>query len=113
MRNGCSRMAVIVAVALAVPTIALLVSAPAPAHAGFRQGESPAPGDQLQPAVAFDGTNYLVIWDDTRSGGHDIYGIRVTPAGQVLDSGGIPISAAPSDQDQPAVAFDGPNYLPV
>src|SRR5207244_1699991 len=58
-----------------------------------------APGGQVLPSVAFDGVNYLVIWSDTRSGSPvgpdaDIFGARVTPAGSVLDSEGIPISTA-------------------
>jgi hypothetical protein len=77
---------------------------------------STAPYYQCSPAVAFDGTNYLVVWQDNRSGNYDIYGARVTPAGVVLDggpSGGIAISTAANAQCSTAVAFDGTNYLVV
>lgn len=62
------------------------------------------------PAVAFDGTNYLVVWEDDRGGG-SIYGARVTPAGVVLDQNGILVSASPPGLGGPAVAFDGTNYM--
>ena len=65
----------------------------------------------VTPRVSFDGTNYLVVWEEHQSGGSDIAGARVTPAGSVLDPGGIPISTAPDDQTRPALAFDGTNYL--
>ncbi|WP_242342219.1 InlB B-repeat-containing protein [Anaeromyxobacter terrae] len=87
--------------------------------AGVVLGSSPivisaAPGDQVSAAVAFDGTNYLVVWQDSRgSTGRDIYGARVTPDGTVLDPGGIPISTALEHQVEPAVAFDGTSYLVV
>jgi phosphoribosylformylglycinamidine (FGAM) synthase PurS component len=69
-------------------------------------------GDQLYPAIAFDGTNYLVTWMDDRSGStYDIYAARVTPAGTVLDPSGILVSAAADYQMYPAVAFDGANFL--
>ena len=55
----------------------------------------PAPDYQENPAVAFDGANFLVVWQDYRSGGDsDIYGARVTPEGTVLDPAGFVISRA-------------------
>jgi hypothetical protein len=74
---------------------------------------STAAHDQMEPAVAFDGANSLVVWQDERSGGRDLFGARVTPAGVVLDSMGIPISQAAGYQSAPAVAFDGTNFLVV
>jgi hypothetical protein len=75
---------------------------------------STAAGAQQSPVVAFDGTNYLVVWHDTRNGSlDDIYAARVTPAGAVLDRNGIAISRATGIQYAPAVAFSGSTYLVV
>lgn len=71
-----------------------------------------AAGDQRRPAVAFDGTRYLVVWGDKRDGiGFKIYGARVNPDGTVLDPAGIPICTDSGMQYSPAVAFDGINFL--
>ncbi len=75
---------------------------------------STAGRDQYNPAVAWDGTNYLVgAWQDYRSGGsYDIYGARIGGTdGTLLDAAGIVISAAVNAQEYPAVAWDGANYL--
>jgi hypothetical protein len=70
--------------------------------------------EQLTPAVASGGTNYLVTWTDYRSETNsDIYGARVSPDGALLDPGGIAISTTAGYQDSPAEAFDGTNYLVV
>ncbi len=73
---------------------------------------STAPGDQRAPAVATDGSGWLVTWQDTRSGTNaDIYGARVSASGTVLDSGGIPISTAAADQTASALAWNGSAYV--
>jgi len=73
---------------------------------------SPYAEAQGTPAVAFDGTNYLVVWQDDRGDWWDIYGNRVTPGGMVLDGNGFAVDATPvSGQNTPQIAFDGTNYL--
>lgn len=62
---------------------------------------------QGHPKVAFDGTNWFVIW--TRGGA--IYGSRVTTDGVVLDYGGFLILGA--DKFELQISFDGTNYLIV
>lgn len=69
-------------------------------------------GTQFQPAAASDGANYLVVWQDTRSGCCGLYGARVDPNGNVLDASGIPISTTNTAGPYgTAVAFNGTNYL--
>ncbi|MGC4119156.1 MAG: hypothetical protein QM765_32235 [Myxococcales bacterium] len=75
---------------------------------------SSAANDELAPAVAFDGTNYLVVWQDRRTfSDWNVYGARVTPSGAVLDPSGIAISTAADDQTAPRVSWTPPNYLVV
>ena len=72
-----------------------------------------ASGNNWGPALAFDGSNYLVTWLTDRDG-TKVNASRVDPAGQVLDPGGLVLDrTAPSDQNRPAVAFDGTNYFVV
>ncbi len=73
-----------------------------------------APGSQYGPSIAFDGVNYLIVWEDRRTGvGTNIYGTRVSASGKVLDSSGIAISAATGSQYHPSVSFDGSTFLVV
>jgi len=63
------------------------------------------------PVVAFDGTNYIVVWSKFINNNYDIYGARVTPSGQVLNE--FSIFVAPGEQICPSIAFDGTNYFVV
>jgi len=77
---------------------------------------SAAPAVQLKPALATNGTDYLVVWQDNRahnSSGVDIYGVRVSSSGKVKDSLPLVVSNAAGNQQAPAVASDGTNYLVV
>jgi hypothetical protein len=73
-------------------------------------------GDQTQARVAFDGSNYFVVWQDSRYGAYgscDIYGTRITPGGTVVDPTGIPISICLTGQGNPDIVFNGTNYFVV
>jgi hypothetical protein len=66
------------------------------------------------PSIAYDGTNYLVVWADDRNSattGYDIYGARVSPTGTVLDPNGFPIANVAGNQTHPYVRLLGANYL--
>lgn len=71
-------------------------------------------GSDWIPSVAFDGTNYLVVWvaEVMANGGTEIYGARVTPGGTVLDSTPVKITTDANPKFRPiSLAFDGQNYL--
>ena len=66
-------------------------------------------GPQKNPTLAFDGSNFLVVW----CWNSDVYGTRVSQTGQVLDTNFIPISTAALFQRSPSIAFDGNNFMVV
>lgn len=68
---------------------------------------------QTYPQAAFDGSNYLVVWEDFREPEGAIYGTRLTPTGQILDSGAIFISSGGNPSEKPVAEFDGENFLVV
>jgi hypothetical protein len=70
------------------------------------------PSDDVRPAVAFDGTNFLVVWEDHRDAMPAIYGNRMRPSdGALLDgANGFRVGSSASGQ-APAVAFGGGEYL--
>lgn len=69
---------------------------------------------QSLPSVAWNGTLYLVVWEDGRNGSDfDIIGARVSAAGALLDASGIAVAVEPGDQRRPKVASDGADFLVV
>lgn len=72
-----------------------------------------APGTQRWPAIASNGTDYVVAWQDFRGGGDDIYGAHVTAAGAVTTGDGVIVNTAPDVQHEPWVASNGTGYLVV
>jgi hypothetical protein len=80
---------------------------------GIRISDS---GDDLsrRPAVVFDGTNYLVVWEKlTGPDEADIVGARVATDGHVVDATPIVFSDAAHAQRDPHLASDGQTVLVV
>lgn len=67
---------------------------------------------ETSPAVAFNGTEYLVVWVDER-GPSGIWGTRVSTAGTVLDPGGLNLFTGLISNVEPAVASDGSSWFVV
>jgi hypothetical protein len=68
-----------------------------------------------EPAAAFSGSTWLVVWRDNRTGdtaNSDVYGARVASDGTVLDPFGIKISTTPgTNQATPAVTFANGRWI--
>src|SRR5690606_17660091 len=71
------------------------------------------PEFQNSPAVASDGTDYLVVWRQASGGRGDVHAARVTSAGAVLDSSGIAVATNVAEHYTPRVASNGAGYLVV
>ena len=66
-----------------------------------------------RPAQPSTGQNFVVTWEDARSGNADIYGARVGTDGNVLDSDGFPIAAGSSSETTPAATAGSPGRVAV
>ena len=64
---------------------------------------------ELSPEIASDGTNFLVLWADNRSGNNDVYGARVDGSGTLLGAP-FPVVQRAGTQVPMGVAFNG-TYL--
>jgi hypothetical protein len=69
--------------------------------------------EQTEAAVASDGTQFLVVWQDRRVGNWSTYGARVDSSGGVLDGSGIPICDLLDGfrRTVPDVAFCNSSYV--
>lgn len=78
-----------------------------------------AAGRQLRPVVDWDGSTFVVAWDDQRHQTSffdertDIYGARVSESGTVLDPGGIPLQVSPHPNAMAAIQSrsDGTSWV--
>ena len=77
---------------------------------GFTIGS--AMNGQVDPAIAWNGTNYLVVWSDQRAqNNYQLYGTLVHPAGIVIEPAGLPINTTELYPERtPDVASDGTDY---
>ncbi len=78
---------------------------------------STATGRQVVAGIAFDGTNYLVVWTDFRNdtvdnSKGDVYGQLVSKSGALVGAE-IPICNTVNSQRDPYVIFDGQKYAVV
>ena len=65
---------------------------------------------QTNPAVAFNGNHFFVVWLDTRTGYQNLYAARVSQDGQVMETNGFLIAQNVTTAD---VASLGTNFLVV
>jgi hypothetical protein len=71
------------------------------------------PAVELAPAVASDGVDFLVVWEDRSTDFSDVRAARVSADGVVRDPRGINVSTSVDDQREPAVTWNGTTYLIV
>jgi hypothetical protein len=70
--------------------------------------------NQFYGDVAFDGTNYMAVWCDSRNDiSLNIYASRFNDQGVVMDQQAIAVTTGTTDCFDPAIAFNGTNYLVV
>jgi|GEM_PF-3033519 len=71
---------------------------------------------KLNPCLCFGANNYMLLWnfvDFLGDYNENIYGLRISPAGTVLDANNIPVSCVSGNQISPSLAFDGSEFLAV
>jgi hypothetical protein len=74
---------------------------------------STGPTEEGAPSVAFDGTNFLVVWQDRREGSHPAgYAnlVRASDGALLYGASGFRVGTS-TNAFTPVVAFDGTNYL--
>jgi hypothetical protein len=84
---------------------ALLDQAPVPVNSFGGEGEA--------PAVAFDGTRFLVVWAQTTASTASLHGVRLMPSGVVVDVNPVQLVASfPSlGSRSPQLVYDGADFV--
>jgi hypothetical protein len=73
---------------------------------------STAAHDQSSPAIAWNGTQFLVVWADYRSNTSlDVFGTPVGATGNVVKPAGIAIAKTAKSEATPALSANGSNFL--
>jgi protocatechuate 3,4-dioxygenase beta subunit len=70
--------------------------------------------DETSPAVAWNGSTFLVVWQDHGEDNlaeDDLLAVRVSAEGEVLDADPIAVSTANHAQRSPSVASDGVDFF--
>jgi hypothetical protein len=71
-------------------------------------------GNRRHPVVAWNGTNFLVVWMEERPGsGWEIVGRRIAPDGSAVDSKALLISGVEGNQTSPSVTGIGDDFFVV
>ena len=69
----------------------------------------PTSASQRHPVAAWDGTRYVVVWEDGRStgSGSELYLTRVMADGTIVDTDGAPVLSPPQpgNQSTPSIAY--------
>ena len=109
MRAHLARVAAICGLILvaALPAAAQLV---VPYGQAFTITTSPNSDTAGRTNIATDGTDFVVSWKDASA---QIMASRVTPDGVVVATTSAPLGRTPDSYTQPAIAFDGTNFLVV
>ena len=71
----------------------------------------PRGGNQVQPAIASNGTNYLLVFVDGLFGNDDIRGARFGADGTLIDGDSFAIAGDDTNQVDPAVTWNGTRWI--
>jgi len=68
---------------------------------------------QLHPCGASDGTDFLIVWEESRGDASDILSARLDGDLRLLDSTPIVVSSSARNQSNPSIAWRSPRFLCV
>jgi MYXO-CTERM domain-containing protein len=68
-----------------------------------------ASGNDINPAIAWNGTSYLLVWEHVGAAGSNVLGARVGTDGKVIDT--TPWTITSAKAGLPSVAWNGSEYL--